>query len=164
MKSTSTSWPIRGRNIAPQPCPAHAWLTRTQQVLRFLLLGGFAAAVNWLVRFPLSAFLPLSWAVLVAAMIGMTAGFVLYRRYVFPGSNRPIQLQIALFLVVNLVGAALVLGLTLLFLNVQATFSYPLWIQEGLAHGFAIGFGAISNFFGHRMLTFSIAHREANAA
>ncbi len=129
-------------------------MSNTRQVFRFLLLGGLAAAINWLIRFPLSAVLPLPMAVLFAYFIGMSAGFVLYRTYVFPGSNRPIVEQTVTFLAVNAVGAVVVLALTTLFLNLQHDAPWPLWIREGLAHGFAIGVGAVVNFFGHKLLTF----------
>lgn len=131
------------------------------QVFRFLMLGGLAAAINWLVRFPLSLVMPLSAAVLVAYAIGMSAGFCLYRTYVFPGSNRPIAQQIIVFLLVNLAGAVVVLALTLAFLNLQNGMALPEAIKEGLAHGFAIGIGAIVNFFGHKLLTFSVARTHS---
>lgn len=124
------------------------------QVFRFLLLGGTAAAINWLARFPLSLVLPLSWAVLVAYMIGMSAGFVLYRSYVFQNSSRRGTQQIVDFVAVNALSAVLVLGLTWLFLSMMPSEAAPVELREGLAHGLAIGCGAVSNFFGHKLLTF----------
>lgn len=124
------------------------------QGVRFLFVGGFAAAVNWLVRFPLSTVLPFEAAVLLAYMIGMTTGFVLYRRYVFPGSDRKIGQQIAIFILVNLAGALVVLAVATALLAAQGDW-YPLWIKEGLAHGIAIGVGAFANYAGHKLLTFS---------
>lgn len=126
------------------------------QVVRFLLLGGLAAAINWLVRFPLALVLPFNIAVVVAYVIGMSAGFTLYRTYVFPGSARPILQQTLIFVAVNLVGAVVVLGLAILFLNLQAGLDWPLFIREGLAHGFAIAIGAVINFIGHKTLTFRL--------
>ncbi len=126
------------------------------QIVRFLALGGFAAAVNWLVRFPLSAVLPMSLAIVFAYVIGMTVGFTLYRRYVFPGSTRPIVEQSLIFLAVNLVGAVVVLGLTHALIEAQAGLAWPNFVKEGLAHGFAIGVGSVVNFFGHKTLTFRL--------
>jgi putative flippase GtrA len=123
--------------------------------IRFLLLGGLAAAINWLARFPLSAILPFEVAVAAAYVIGMSAGFVLYRRYVFPGSTRPLGEQSLMFLGVNLFGAVVVLALTSLFLSLLSVTGWPLAIREGLAHGAAIGFGAIANFYGHKTITFA---------
>ncbi|MFC5066559.1 GtrA family protein [Flaviflagellibacter deserti] len=131
------------------------------QVFRFLLLGGFAAAVNWIVRFPLSLVMPFPAAVLVAYMIGMGVGFTLYRTYVFPGSSRTLLEQSLTFLGVNLVGAVVVLVLTDLFLGLQSGSTWPEFMREGLAHGFAIGVGAVVNFFGHKLLTFRGARRAA---
>ena len=131
------------------------------QVVRFLMLGGLAATINWLVRFPLSLIMPLSAAVLVAYAIGMSAGFCLYRTYVFPGSSRPMAQQIVVFLLVNLAGAVVVLALTLALLNLQSGMPLPETIKEGLAHGFAIGIGAVVNFFGHKLLTFRVARTHS---
>jgi len=128
-----------------------------RQSVRFLALGGFAAAVNWLVRFPLSSVLPLGAAIFVAYLIGMSAGFTLYRRYVFPGSNRPLLQQTVIFIAVNAVGAAVVLGLTFVFIGLQQQAPYPEFVRDGLAHGVAIGIGAVVNFFGHKLLTFRSA-------
>lgn len=133
----------------------NALVNSLPQSVRFLLLGGLAAAINWLVRFPLSAILPFEMAVFAAYLIGMSAGFILYRRYVFPGSALPLARQAATFLAVNLAGALVVLGLTWLFLPLMAQTGWPLAVQEGIAHGAAIGFGAIANFFGHKTLTFA---------
>lgn len=131
------------------------------QVFRFLLLGGTAAAINWLVRFPLSAVMPMGAAVVLAYMIGMCAGFTLYRKYVFPGSTRPLMEQTMTFIGVNLIGAVVVLGLTTLFLHLLATAPWPNMVREGLAHGAAIGIGAVINFIGHKQLTFRLAPRAA---
>lgn len=131
------------------------------QVFRFLLLGGTAAAVNWVARFPLSSVMPMPAAIILAYMIGMCAGFTLYRKYVFPGSSRPLLEQTITFIGVNLVGAVLVLGLTTLFLQLLAPAPWPSFVREGLAHGAAIGLGAVVNFIGHKQLTFRLAPRSA---
>jgi energy-coupling factor transport system substrate-specific component len=129
------------------------------QVTRFLALGGLAAAINWLVRFPLSTVLPFGAAVVVAYLIGMSAGFYLYRTYVFPGSDQSIVQQSLFFLLVNFVGAIVVLGLTFTFIGLQSSFAYSLSVKEAVAHGIAIGFGAAVNFLGHKTLTFRLATR-----
>ena len=124
------------------------------QVTRFLLLGGLAAAVNWLVRFPLSAIMPFEVAVLVAYAIGMSVGFTLYRTYVFPGSDRNLVEQSTMFLAVNLAGAVVVMAIAATLLAIMHSIALPQPVKEGLAHGFAIGVGAVVNFLGHKLLTF----------
>lgn len=132
-------------------------MDKLPQVVRFLLLGGLAAAVNWLIRFPLSAMMPFEAAVLVAYVIGMSVGFTLYRRYVFPGSTRPIIEQTLTFLGVNLVGAVVVMVIANALLGLLAPLGWPDFIVEGGAHGVAIGIGAVVNFFGHKLITFRTA-------
>lgn len=132
-------------------------MDRLPQVVRFLLLGGLAAAINWAVRFPLSVVMPFPAAVFVAYLIGMSAGFTLYRRYVFPGSTRPLLEQTLTFLAVNAVGAVVVMALANGLLTLSASTAWPDFIREGLSHGFAIGVGAVVNFFGHKLITFRTA-------
>lgn len=128
----------------------------SEQIFRFLLLGGLAAAINWLVRFPLSLFLPFSWAILVAYAIGMSAGFTLYRAYVFPGSNRAIGPQIAIFLIVNAFGAVVVWSVAIALVEkVFPAIGYA-FMPLATGHGIAIGVGAAANFLGHKFVTFRI--------
>lgn len=134
------------------------------QILRFLLLGGLAAAINWLARFPLSLVMPFSGAILVAYMIGMTAGFALYRAYVFPGSTVPMGRQVAVFLLVNAAGAVVVWSVAMaLAVRVFPAAGYT-FMPEATAHGIAIGVGAAANFVGHKFLTFRRAPDAALSA
>lgn len=134
------------------------------QIVRFLLLGGTAAAINWAVRFPLSLFMPFPAAVFLAYLVGMMAGFSLYRAYVFPGSSLPLGVQIGLFLAVNLVGAAVVLGVSIALLEWLLPALGWLLFPEAVAHGTGIAVGAAINFVGHKYLTFRIAPIAASQA
>jgi energy-coupling factor transport system substrate-specific component len=128
------------------------------EITRFLLAGGFAAAINWLARMALSFVLPLESATLVAYSIGMFAGFFLYRHLVFRRATGSIGQQVMLFLAVNALGAVVVLAATL---GLKALIGLVVpgltpFIVETLAHGLAIGIGAVSNYLGHRALTFGL--------
>ncbi|MBU8541463.1 GtrA family protein [Falsiroseomonas tokyonensis] len=133
-----------------------AWglLRGLPQPVRFLLAGGGAAAVNWLVRFPLSAVMPFLAAVLVAAVIGMLVGFVLYRGFVFPASARPVLLQARDFFLVNLLTSGLVALLALLFVALAVRFGMGTVLAEAVAHAGAIAAGALLNYLGHSLVTF----------
>jgi len=124
------------------------------QILRFLVLGGLAALVNWGVRFPLSLVMPFPAAVASAYVIGMSVGFSLYRRHVFPGAGKPLAYQAAMFVTVNLVTAVLVMAVATSLVTAPFLEPLPLQMREGLAHGVAIGLGAVFNFIGHKLLTF----------
>jgi energy-coupling factor transport system substrate-specific component len=126
------------------------------EITRFLLAGGLAAAINWLARLTLSFALPLEMAILVAYAIGMLAGFFLYRHFVFRNVEGPIGRQIAVFLVVNAFGAMVVLAATFSLMTL-IEFTTPTLkpaLIAALAHGFAIGIGAITNYLGHSALTY----------
>src|SRR5690606_35672070 len=74
---------------------------------RFIVAGALASLVNWLARFPLDLVMPFAAAVLGAMMIGMICGFLLYDRWVFPGSTRALASKIRDFIAVNLVSQAI---------------------------------------------------------
>ncbi|ABI77071.1 conserved hypothetical protein [Hyphomonas neptunium ATCC 15444] len=122
--------------------------------IRFLIAGGSAAFLNWIIRFPLSIFMPYAAAVTVATAIGMVAGFFLYRSLVFQGSTRSIWLQVRDFIGVNIV-AGVVTVVAALVLS-----SGPWWPEAykhyapGASHLAGIGIGAVVNFFGHKLFTF----------
>lgn len=122
---------------------------------RFLALGGCAAVVNWLSRFCLEQIMAFPAAVAVAYVIGMAMAFMLYRRFVFPGSPQPLRRQVKLFILINIFAIAQVwaAAMTLVY------YAFPSIglvgpLAEPLGHGLAIGVPTISSYFGHRFLTF----------
>lgn len=125
------------------------------QSVRFLFAGGFAALVNWLVRFPLSALMPFGPAVAVANVIGMIVGFIIYRRFVFPGSKRRLGHQVRDFVVVNLVSMVVVVGVSVLCADYLLPFIGVRWQVQAIAHAIGIACGAVSNFLGHRQFSFA---------
>jgi putative flippase GtrA len=134
-------------------------LNRAPQWVRFLVVGGAAALVNWLVRFPLSQAMPFPVAVAAASVIGMAFGFVGYRKLVFLGSSRTGKGLAAAFVLVNLVSAVLVTLVSTACLQLLDQMFIPAALAEGLSHAVGIAFGAVSNFYGHRKITFVGAPR-----
>ncbi len=136
------------------------------EVVRFLIAGGSAAAINWLARIGLSLVLPFGAALLVAYLIGMAAGFWLYRRFVFRGAAQgALRGQLALFVAVNAVGAGVVLAVSagvIAALNALQP-GLPLPVAEALGHGVGIAAGAVANYLGHRLLTFGTPPRLSHS-
>jgi len=129
-----------------------------RQFVRFLALGGCAALVNWLSRFPLERILGFPAAVAVAYMIGMAVAFALFRCFVFPASPQPLERQVIFFVLVNLAGIAQVWAVAMALVYwVFPTIGFVGPLTEPLGHGVAIGVPTISSYIGHRMLTFKIA-------
>lgn len=122
---------------------------------RFLIGGGSAALLNWLVRFPLSAFLPYPLALLVAQVVGMAYGFMIYRNWVFsPPGHRSLGTELRDFLIVNAGGAACTIAIALVCEAVLAMLTMPAGMSQAIAHAGGIAAGAVANFLGHKHLTF----------
>ena len=133
-------------------------MTEHSRVLRFLVVGTLAAAVNWLARIALSAAfepqLTFEMAVVLSYAIGMVCGFALYRAYVFPEAGLPLAVQARRFIAVNLVSAAEVWVLAVVFVRVLfPALGFNLF-AESVAHALAIAAGAVTSYAGHRLLTF----------
>lgn len=124
------------------------------QFARFVALGGVAAAVNFGSRFLYSIAVPFEYAVVGAYLTAMIVGFLLFRRFVFPGSSRPIREQSLAFLVVSLGGMVQTWAVSVLFVRIvwpAIDFSGP---REATAHLIGICVPIITSFFGHKHLTF----------
>jgi putative flippase GtrA len=124
------------------------------EVARFLLAGGTAALVNWLARIGLSLLMPFAPAVVVAYALGMVVGFYLYRGFVWRAQGQSWRRQVGPFIVVNLIGAAIVLGAALGLLALGEALCGRDALVEALAHGTAIAIGALVNYLGHSRVTF----------
>ncbi|UXN66461.1 GtrA family protein (plasmid) [Phyllobacterium sp. A18/5-2] len=111
--------------------------------------------VNWLVRFPLSLFMPFPAAVAGAMVIGMAVGFYAYRKFVFIGSNRGLSDQLFAFIAVNAVSLRIVTGVSVLMLRGLVTLGAESTFAPAIAHAVGIAAGALSNFYGHKAISFA---------
>ncbi len=139
---------------APQKTGLGSWYT----VLRYLALGGFAAAVNWSSRFAWNQLMPFSYAVIAAYMTGMVVAFVLFRLFVFPGSATPFHKQVRNFILVNLLGIAQTWLISVFLVEKAFPAMNFTFHAEAIGHAIAIGAPTITSWFGHRYLTFA-AHK-----
>jgi energy-coupling factor transport system substrate-specific component len=144
--------------------PDMAKQSKRAAIFNFLICGGSAAAINWLARIILSLFLPFLPSVLIAYGIGLVVGFVLYRFVVWQANKAPLGRQIARFLIVNAGGAATVLIVSLgLTAGGDLLWKDP-GVVEAIAHGIAIGLGAVANYYGHSRFTFAAGRPPREAA
>jgi putative flippase GtrA len=121
---------------------------------RFLVAGTIASLVNWLARFPLERAMPFAAAVLVAMVVGMVCGFLLYDRWVFSGSPRPLISKIRDFVAVNIASQVVMFVVSLGARELLLLADWGPTIAGAAAHLFGIGCGALLSFFGHRSITF----------
>jgi energy-coupling factor transport system substrate-specific component len=133
----------------------------TGTVMRFLIAGGSAAFLNWAARIVLSLAMPFAPAVAIAYGVGMVAGFVLYRSFVWPESGKSWQAQVPPFLAVNLAGGIIVLALAEGALLAGQAIIGPHPLVAPVAHALAIAVGAAANYAGHSAFTFVAATEHA---
>jgi energy-coupling factor transport system substrate-specific component len=128
--------------------------TKFFEIMKFLITGGLAAAINWLARFGWQLIMPFAAAVVAAYLTGMAVSFFLYRSFVFPGSIVPVHVQTRNFFLVNLIGLSLTWTLSMFIVD----FLFPLigmrFYPAAIGHGIALAAPAITSWFGHRHLTF----------
>ncbi|AWN38918.1 GtrA family protein [Methylobacterium radiodurans] len=125
-------------------------------VIRFLIAGGSAAAINWLARLALSPVLPFGAALIVAQGIGLVAGFWLYRAFVFRAAGGSLRRQLPAFLGVNAASAVIVLAVSLAASAALVRgLGLTVPVAEGIGHALGIGAGAVANYLGHRFVTFA---------
>jgi energy-coupling factor transport system substrate-specific component len=125
-----------------------------QPEARFLVAGSVASLVNWLARFPLELAMPFAAAVLGAMVVGMACGFLLYDRWVFPGSVRPLATKIRDFIAVNLASQAVMFVVSIGVRELLLLADWSVTIAGAAAHLIGIAAGAFFSYFGHRSITF----------
>ena len=125
--------------------------------MRFLLASGVAAGANFGSRIALSVFMPYPAAIAVAYACGIVVAFVLNRLFVFEAPTRGTGEQMFWFVVVNLLGLAQTMLVSLVFAR---------WIlpsvgvhahAELVAHAFGVAAPALTSYFLHKRLAFRSA-------
>lgn len=131
----------------------------SHRFVRFLLAGGLAALCNFGSRFIYSIFVDFGTAVVMAFITGLSAGYLLNKRYVFTAStNSPAQ-EMSWFLFINLLALAQTWGLSIYLANVLPSIIFTTspaggeWAQA-IAHLAGILLPVFTSYIGHRYLTF----------
>lgn len=129
---------------------------RVSTPILFLICGGFTTTINLVARYFLSTWLPYWLAIVLAYSLGMLIGFVLFKRVVYKaGDSNQTSREIILYLGVNGISMAVTVGISYLFRDVFfPMISFNFWPQD-TAHFIGVFWGAVSNFFGHKYITFN---------
>jgi putative flippase GtrA len=135
--------------------------SEARRALRYLLCGGFAAAVNWGSRFGWSLALPFQFAVIAAYATGMVVAFVLFRRFVFDASGSALSAQARNFVIVNLLGVAQTWVLAVILVDKVLPAVGWTFQPEACGHAVAIAAPVVTSWFGHRYFTFRASKTEA---
>jgi len=129
-------------------------MNTTQQFLRFLIAGGIAAGVNFLVGYSLSGLLPFYGDVVIGYLAGMITAFFLFEQRVFGEHAESRQRSAGIFVLVNMLG----LLQTWLIFAWLMRWCFP-WLQwhfypEHIARAVAIITPTLTSYIGHKHFTF----------
>ena len=120
----------------------------------FLLVGGSAAIVNFLIRFIFDDFMSYGLAVICSYITGMTLAFLMMKLFIFKRTEKGLKNEISLFVLINIFAVFLTWGVSVGF----AEYIFPAvrfeWYRYEIAHMFGIAVPAFSSYYGHKNFTF----------
>ncbi len=125
----------------------------SRQFVGFLLVGGFAALLHWLVRILLSLYLSFPWAVALAYGVGMGTAFLLNSYYVFPASDKPVERQARDFIIINAAFFPVVWVVSLQLNRLLPALGVERYSEE-IAHGLAICLPVLATFLLYKFIAF----------
>ena len=120
----------------------------------FLLVGGFAASVNFGSRILYNHWISFSASVVAAYLTGMITAFLLSRLFVFTQSTQAVHHSILYFVLVNLVAILQTLAISL-FLAYYALPALGLthFVKE-ISHAVGVIVPVFTSYLGHKHLSF----------
>ena len=124
------------------------------QFVRFAVVGGVAALVNFGSRFVFSRWVSFEIAVLLAYCVGMIVAFVLMRSFVFAGHRRRLHVQVRDFVAVNILAVAQTLLVSVVLSRSVLPAVGVHENAESVAHAIGIAVPIVTSFLAHRNLTF----------
>ena len=124
------------------------------EFMQFLLVGGFAALVNFISRIFINEFVNYRIAVVLAYVVGMLTAFILSKIFVFETSGRHHLHELRDFTIVNILAVIQVwlisVGLAeYLFPAIGFNFFAP-----EVAHLIGLAIPAITSYYGHKYFSF----------
>jgi putative flippase GtrA len=124
------------------------------EFMQFLLVGGFAAAVNFFCRIALSEIMSFRWAVFVAYLFGMLTAFLLSKYFVFEKSGKHHLHELRDFTIVNILAVIQVWLISVSLAEyLFPAIEYDLFANE-LAHFIGLMIPAITSYLGHKHFSF----------
>lgn len=124
------------------------------EFMQFLIVGGFAALVNFVSRIIINEWVNYRVAVVLAYLVGMLTAFILSKIYVFEKSGRHHWHELRDFTLINLLAVIQVwlisVGLAeYLFPAIGYTFYAP-----EVAHLIGLAIPAVTSYLGHKYYSF----------
>lgn len=125
----------------------------TSQFLKFLLVGGVAAALNWASRIILSFWLNFQISVALAYGVGMFVAFILNATFVFPDSDKSTKLQARDFFIINIIFFPIVWIISIYVKYLLENLGMNSYVNE-LSHAIAIPCPMVVTFLSYKFIAF----------
>ena len=124
------------------------------EFVRFIIVGGVAALVNFLSRIVFSIAVTYPAAIVSSYVLGMVTAYVLSRRFVFSVSGSKHRRAISYFALVNAVAVVQTLVVSLLLARLILPWVGVSAFREEIAHFVGICVPVFSSYLGHKHWTF----------
>lgn len=124
------------------------------RLVKFIVAGGIAAALNFGSRIILSQWLSYTTSIVLAYLIGMATAFILNRLFVFRTTTSALKKQIGWFVLVNLAAVLQTLAISILLARWVLPGIGVEWHNETLAHAVGVAIPVVTSYIGHKYLTF----------
>lgn len=124
------------------------------RLVKFIVAGGIAAALNFGSRIILSQWLSYTTSIVLAYLIGMATAFILNRLFVFRTTTTALQKQIGWFVLVNVAAVLQTLAISVILARWVLPGIGVEWHNETLAHAVGVAVPVITSYIGHKYLTF----------
>ncbi|VAX10808.1 hypothetical protein MNBD_GAMMA25-2460 [hydrothermal vent metagenome] len=126
-----------------------------KEFIQFVLVGGFAAAVNFLSRIIFSQWMEFRISVVVAYGIGMVTAYLLSKFLVFKPSGKKAHEEFFRFTLINI---AAIIQVWLISVGL-AEYGFP-WLAfdfhpEEVAHFIGLSVPVLTSYLGHKHFTFA---------
>ena len=122
--------------------------------VKFLLVGGFAAGVNFFSRILLGKWMPYVTSIVLAYLLGMATAFVMNRLFVFSNAKNALHHQVFWFVAVNAAAVVQTLIVSVLLANIVFPRMGFVWHPETVAHAFGVMIPVVTSYLGHKHLSF----------
>lgn len=128
--------------------------TLRTEFMQFLVVGGFAALVNFISRIIINEWVGYRLAVILAYLVGMLTAFILSKIYVFEKSGRHHWHELRDFTLVNLLAAVQVWLISVgLAEYLFPAVGYTVYAPE-VAHLIGLAIPAVTSYLGHKYYSF----------
>lgn len=130
-------------------------MKQREEFVRFVLISGFAAAMNFGLRFAVDLVTSFEVAVVLSYLIAMTTAFLLNRAFVFRADDGSWRQQYMRFTLVNLISLAQVFIVSVGLDRLAFPALGFAWHREAVAHFIGLASPILTSYWGHRRFSFA---------